>query len=81
VKISDWWHQNEGLTDPKFFRILDQLGLYFDTIFGIFYRLGLNFKAINLKFLQTVGNIIVYKLSKFQIDSLQIKIKISFDSP
>jgi len=32
----------------EFFRILDQLGL--------------NFEAINLKFLQIVGNIVVYNL-------------------
>jgi len=43
----------------KFICILDQLGL--------------NFDVINLKFVQIVGNIIVYNLWKFHIDNLQIE--------
>ena len=34
---------------------------------------GLNFNAISLKFWQIIGNIVVYNLWKFQIDSLQVK--------
>jgi len=36
--------------------------------------LGLNFYAINLKFLQSVDNYMAYTLWKFHIDSLQIVI-------
>ncbi len=36
--------------------------------------LGLNFYAINLKFLQSVDNYMAYTLWKFRIDSLQIVI-------
>ena len=43
--------------------------------------LGLNFDAINLKFLQILDNILDYNLWKFQIDSLQIEIRMNFVSP
>ena len=56
------------------------LGLYFDAIFRIFDRLGLNFDAVNLTFSQIVGNMVFYNLWKFQIDSLQIKIRMNFVS-
>jgi len=36
-------------------------------------RADLNFWAINLKFLQVVGNLVVYKQYKFQIDSIKIE--------
>ena len=47
-----------------FFHILDQLGL--------------NFDAINLKFVQIVGNVFVYNLKKFKINSLQTEISKNF---
>ena len=48
----------------KFFCILDQLGL--------------NFNAINLKFVKIVGDKVVYNLWKFQTDSLQTEISTNF---
>ena len=39
---------------------------------------SVNFKAINLKFSQIVGNIVFYNLWKFKIDSLQIRNKNEF---
>ena len=37
-------------------------------------RLGLNFNAINPKFVQIKGDTVVYNMWKFQIDSSQIEI-------
>ena len=37
-------------------------------------RLGPNFNAINLKFLQIVGHEAVYNILKFQINSLKIEV-------
>ena len=48
--------------------------------FRIFDRPGLNFKAIKLKLLQMVGFVEGYNLCKFEIDSLQIKVRMSFFS-
>ena len=41
-------------------------------------RLGLNFYAINLKFLQIVDNYMAYILWKFHMDSLQIVVSMNF---
>ena len=52
------------LISQKYFRILD--------------RLGLNFNAINLKFLQTVDNYMAYTLKNFYIDSFKTAISRNF---
>ena len=41
-------------------------------------RSGLNFSAINLKFLQIVGHKAVYNMQKFRINSLKIKVSTNF---
>ena len=41
-------------------------------------RPGFNVNAINPKFLQIIGNIVVYNLWKFQIDSSQIETSTNF---
>jgi len=46
--------------------------------FGFLDQLGLNFYAINLKFLEIVDNYMAYYLWKFHIDSLQIVISTNF---
>ena len=47
-------------------------------ILRILNQLGLNFNAINLKFLQIVGNKAVYNILKFEIDSLKIEVSTNF---
>ena len=44
----------------------------------ILYQVGLNFNAINLKFVLFVDNYVTYNLYKFQIDSSKIGIRTSF---
>ena len=41
-------------------------------------RSGLNFSAINLKFLQIVGHKAVYNMQKFRINSLKIEVSTNF---
>ena len=50
----------------------------FFLCFRIFDRPGLNFKANKLKISQVVGLIEGYNLCKFQINSLQIEVRMSF---